>query len=224
MVRSAPRGSSPLTRGKHYQSRAWCPPARLIPAHAGKTGSEVVGHFRCPAHPRSRGENGAPLGVLRAFRGSSPLTRGKQDAAARAVCWRRLIPAHAGKTPTKAGRGTSSRAHPRSRGENARITHREHDGGGSSPLTRGKLLERIRSIVHSRLIPAHAGKTAVANSRRLRIPAHPRSRGENCRGGRVVAGLDGSSPLTRGKRLSGASIHVTARLIPAHAGKTTPTR
>ena len=51
------RGSSPLTRGK----RTWLPRGsggrRLIPAHAGKTGSHRRFGQMCRAHPRSRGEN-----------------------------------------------------------------------------------------------------------------------------------------------------------------------
>ena len=52
-------GSSPLTRGKRWPRRwpAW--PARLIPAHAGKTWCASCPPQRSKAHPRSRGENGA---------------------------------------------------------------------------------------------------------------------------------------------------------------------
>ena len=71
-------GSSPLTRGKRGP-RGWpAGRARLIPAHAGKTGAKIAGHFRYPAHPRSRGENLAwAVDGARGY-GSSPLTRGKR--------------------------------------------------------------------------------------------------------------------------------------------------
>ena len=53
-----------------------------------------------------------------------------------------------------------------------------------------------------------------------RIWAHPRSRGENDKGGDGTGTGPGSSPLTRGKlrrpRRSGQALG----LIPAHAGKT----
>ena len=50
--------------------------------------------------------------------GSSPLTRGKQEAYD-SLCKRcRLIPAHAGKTMVLLIKAASSQAHPRSRGEN----------------------------------------------------------------------------------------------------------
>ena len=50
-------GSSPLTRGKRgcRTRRLWR--GRLIPAHAGKTGSLRVRRRPRRAHPRSRGEN-----------------------------------------------------------------------------------------------------------------------------------------------------------------------
>ena len=91
-------GSSPLTRGKPRKARTAAPPARLIPAHAGKTlpGGFEVGGQR--AHPRSRGENFRCSFRLSAEAGSSPLTRGKRAAQAVQMLCQGLIPAHAGKT------------------------------------------------------------------------------------------------------------------------------
>ena len=51
-------------------------------------------------------------------------------------------------------------------------------------------------------------------------PAHPRSRGENRFRCGIDAPLDGSSPLTRGKRGRVDGPRRSGRLIPAHAGKT----
>ena len=51
--------------------------------------------------------------------------------------------------------------------------------------------------------------------------AHPRSRGENSEKTAGGAGNRGSSPLTRGKQRSDSPDVSHARLIPAHAGKTT---
>ena len=72
------------------------------------------------------------------------------------------------------------------------------------------------------LIPAHAGKTSHAHPATHSQPAHPRSRGEN---GRTLTGYRrryGSSPLTRGKRVSLPLTLEPLGLIPAHAGKTAP--
>ena len=92
---------------------------------------------------------------------------------------------------------------------------------GSSPLTRGKhnLVPALRD--GQGLIPAHAGKTPPWIRRARASRAHPRSRGENDRGAHMAVAATGSSPLTRGKHITGALGVISGGLIPAHAGKTT---
>ena len=213
-------GSSPLTRGKPDCLLLDEAQIRLIPAHAGKTSRSSPVMRPAAAHPRSRGEN-ASIGPPRpSGPGSSPLTRGKQTHEISHELEGRLIPAHAGKTTVLAKPVGSSGAHPRSRGENAYILAPGRSPVGSSPLTRGK--PGIDGLVNGggRLIPAHAGKTALFCEVLADRGAHPRSRGEN------VAGVDwglsevGSSPLTRGKQPFSARCSRIAGLIPAHAGKT----
>ena len=92
-------GSSPLTRGKPGDRSEAVSSPRLIPAHAGKTAPAPTSHTSARAHPRSRGENGTGSPVLVFYRGSSPLTRGKLGDLHPGRSVRRLIPAHAGKTP-----------------------------------------------------------------------------------------------------------------------------
>ena len=70
-----------------------------------------------------------------------------------------LIPAHAGKTVAPFFSIDSTRAHPRSRGENFAAWSNVFCGLGSSPLTRGKRPHDSGSPRGVRLIPAHAGKT-----------------------------------------------------------------
>ena len=94
----APRGSSPLTRGKPAQLHEWAARSGLIPAHAGKTRGKLGATDPHTAHPRSRGENGVGISWGSPFRGSSPLTRGKRRRLLRPWCRGGLIPAHAGKT------------------------------------------------------------------------------------------------------------------------------
>ena len=72
--------------------------------------------------------------------------------------------------------------------------------GGSSPLTRGKLLAKAWKPATKGLIPAHAGKTLGEGLEAGYERAHPRSRGEN--------------PHPRLLPFPGRG------LIPAHAGKT----
>ena len=132
-------GSSPLTRGKQARALGWTRPARLIPAHAGKTQELAAERASTTAHPRSRGENPVALGFSLILSGSSPLTRGKHREARMSQVMERLIPAHAGKTRRVQGKHSRRPAHPRSRGENNTRGHVNSNVPGSSPLTRGKL-------------------------------------------------------------------------------------
>ena len=132
-----------------------------------------------------------------------------------------LIPAHAGKTTHGCGVYSLGTAHPRSRGENLLMAWSKSAKDGSSPLTRGKQAVWRAGKYRLRLIPAHAGKTPRAARRPPWTSAHPRSRGENPASSCTPQSGQGSSPLTRGKRLRGRNPRSRCRLIPAHAGKTT---
>ena len=81
-------------------------------------------------------------------------------------------------------------------------------------------MDAERVAGHTRLIPAHAGKTTRRQSTARPSPAHPRSRGENIHRSRRIVQAGGSSPLTRGKRHAACPRRTEQRLIPAHAGKT----
>ena len=118
-------------------------------------------------------------------------------------------------------RRSRRKAHPRSRGENQTHTRVRQTTGGSSPLTRGKPLTQFKLSGSDGLIPAHAGKTSRPRLRSRRQRAHPRSRGENNKGGDGTGTSPGSSPLTRGKPWNGLDDNGNPGLIPAHAGKTT---
>ena len=213
-------GSSPLTRGKLPVGGCRGVQGGLIPAHAGKTAR--TGH-RTPtpgAHPRSRGENLTRVKAGDRVAGSSPLTRGKRYAKKQDGTITRLIPAHAGKTPTICPTTPETWAHPRSRGENSRRGAGITWTRGSSPLTRGKHSSDARGCFEARLIPAHAGKTPPRRERRPPPPAHPRSRGENAHCSASDHLRSGSSPLTRGKHRWQQRRRERQGLIPAHAGKT----
>ena len=172
------------------------------------------------AHPRSRGENATARRSRRRHPGSSPLTRGKPRHIPAVTATHRLIPAHAGKTTATRPPPWPSPAHPRSRGENSDSQKLKNRPYGSSPLTRGKHARRRGGPSIRRLIPAHAGKTALAAAFIRATAAHPRSRGENDGGVDEGFAQLGSSPLTRGKPSATAAFRSARRLIPAHAGKT----
>ena len=152
--------------------------------------------------------------------GSSPLTRGKPNdhRDERRECG--LIPAHAGKTTFGARIAATAAAHPRSRGENFERYASKGSERGSSPLTRGKQSLGHRRSPDPGLIPAHAGKTRAQSQRSNDHEAHPRSRGENIPCDHAQVRHEGSSPLTRGKRIAEIAQRSLCRLIPAHAGKT----
>ena len=214
-------GSSPLTRGKHRLLRMLYRARGLIPAHAGKTPAWWHRATRPWAHPRSRGENYAQAAANTNAWGSSPLTRGKLTSQYTVTIVPGLIPAHAGKTSMRSMSRWLDRAHPRSRGENVGRSRQALGYRGSSPLTRGKHVERLAHVLRLGLIPAHAGKTRGDGSRTRASRAHPRSRGENGWVDLERIADSGSSPLTRGKLVVREKNASGLGLIPAHAGKTT---
>ena len=214
------KGSSPLTRGKRRDAEVRGHVEGLIPAHAGKTSRTRAPTTFTTAHPRSRGENTTVAILNDPERGSSPLTRGKLCCQCCQLSRSGLIPAHAGKTPRAVPTCGNREAHPRSRGENVAGLGWVREGPGSSPLTRGKLVDAVAAAVEDGLIPAHAGKTAPAAASSCTSPAHPRSRGENSYADKTDVTGNGSSPLTRGKQCCLARPGNTDGLIPAHAGKT----
>ena len=214
-------GSSPLTRGKHPGRPCCRSRDRLIPTHAGKTARGPRNDTACGAHPHSRGENCRLPDARRRVEGSSPLTRGKLLCQALECSAEGLIPTHAGKTLSSPLALPDAEAHPHSRGENSTSSTSSLTLHGSSPLTRGKL-DKVRGHQgHGGLIPTHAGKTSPGRRSHHGSRAHPHSRGENWLLVAVCVGVEGSSPLTRGKHVDVRRARARGGLIPTHAGKTT---
>ena len=152
-------GSSPLTRGAHPSRIGNMRRPRLIPAHAGSTGGQLLSDSEARAHPRSRGEHigsktNPPTSV-----GSSPLTRGAPSTPFLFLPVPGLIPAHAGSTVNAIPIPPCTRAHPRSRGEHFVGFVAPPGEWGSSPLTRGAPAWDTITGKPTRLIPAHAGST-----------------------------------------------------------------
>ena len=172
------------------------------------------------AHPRACGENAAFLYRATGHRGSSPRMRGKQGIVCAISRSKRLIPAHAGKTPSHRVYHVFPTAHPRACGENREIEFGGWYEQGSSPRMRGKPCVIPALPKFDGLIPAHAGKTGQADVLQHDSGAHPRACGENARASRTLALPPGSSPRMRGKRHFRRLPRAGRRLIPAHAGKT----
>ena len=114
----------------------------------------------------------------------------------------------------------SCRDHPRIRGEHTPEVCDGQECEGSSPHTRGALECRTEAIDNSRIIPAYAGSTRRSPARRIRLPDHPRIRGEHV-GGFLCVGVHlGSSPHTRGAQKLGDAVGCARGIIPAYAGST----
>ena len=171
---------------------------RLIPARAGNISIGGCRGWPHAAHPRSRGEHRKGEREPCPVCGSSPLARGTYAVTGTGLSTVRLIPARAGNIRGGSGSGSSTPAHPRSRGEHRFSRSRITAGCGSSPLARGTSLPTPFANRYRRLIPARAGNMSRGSRGREPCPAHPRSRGEhNRRAGRQQAAR-GSSPLARG--------------------------
>ncbi len=152
--------------------------------------------------------------------GSSPLTRGAQPLLVVSDRSWRIIPAHAGSTPSWYPAQSAAADHPRSRGEHVLTDGWTRRVGGSSPLTRGARLDLVGLLHADGIIPAHAGSTSRTSRVAARRGDHPRSRGEHQDGRLRGSFRFGSSPLTRGARACGLVGGFEVGIIPAHAGST----
>ena len=156
--------------------------------------------------------------------GSSPRMRGKPERRRQRHAGRRIIPAHAGQTLPYSARWMVYADHPRACGANHSGTIRPTSCIGSSPRMRGKPLLGKRRVGLRRIIPAHAGQTGNANMPHGKPTDHPRACGANY-GRTGISGYDyGSSPRMRGKPYPNQTNYCRSRIIPAHAGQTSPAR
>ena len=88
---------------------------------------------------------------------------------------------------------------------------------------RGKLIGVRLQCFHERIIPAHAGQTSSCKFSTKSPTDHPRACGANFHIQTDTVPENGSSPRMRGKRLRIIQDREHIRIIPAHAGQTTPT-
>ena len=93
---------------------------------------------------------------------------------------------------------------------------------GSSPRMRGTLLHRLASGVGVRIIPAHAGNSLVHGTRSALLADHPRACGELGSKPTTSGTGRGSSPRMRGTHVGMLTERRLIRIIPAHAGNSSP--
>ena len=193
-------GSSPHTRGAHHEGAPEDMDGRIIPAYAGSTSPDEAIPMKRGDHPRIRGEHGRGPSRGPSSRGSSPHTRGAQSRQPVDEAIHGIIPAYAGSTYITPPPSSTSPDHPRIRGEHLSERLLSDLPHGSSPHTRGAPHEGLHVARRSRIIPAYAGSTTVAQS-------------ANGHG-------TGSSPHTRGARVLCRRSDPDRGIIPAYAGST----
>ena len=211
-------GSSPRMRGTLLFLRVFDQVHRIIPAHAGNSFSLLSFGAGVSDHPRACGELRLAFDMDGILGGSSPRMRGTQEMAKRILDVTRIIPAHAGNSPSwprRRGRGTD---HPRACGELDRLGYQLAEEFGSSPRMRGTPGTQTRSASLCRIIPAHAGNSSFSSQRSLLHSDHPRACGELVASRENWYRLFGSSPRMRGTLPLGRVPADGVRIIPAHAG------
>ena len=134
----------------------------------------------------------------------------------------RIIPAHAGQTSPRWWAPSFRTDHPRACGANDDFLVQLGAMVGSSPRMRGKRC--VGRVQHPwpRIIPAHAGQTRSDYQNGDTQPDHPRACGANARRRDCRRAIYGSSPRMRGKPEHRHPGHGHRRIIPAHAGQTSP--
>ena len=132
--------------------------------------------------------------------GSSPHTRGAQASEHLGQHVRGIIPAYAGSTDS--------------------LSTEKFRARGSSPHTRGAPGRRLALVLRIGIIPAYAGSTTPSWNVTGKPADHPRIRGEHYTFLERYGEARGSSPHTRGARLSIFSCPCPTRIIPAYAGST----
>ena len=218
------RGTSPHTRGSPGIPRRVQTGEGNIPAYAGITRGLPPTSRPRREHPRIRGDHLFLLTSTISYLGTSPHTRGSPKAVFIGGSRYGNIPAYAGITAWTRWETSSTREHPRIRGDHGRSTTGHATYEGTSPHTRGsrRFLFFLRFPAGN--IPAYAGITGPG---RIRIPGrweHPRIRGDHQT---IVDCCDttlGTSPHTRGSlEASPFGANVVGN-IPAYAGITSSSR
>ena len=148
--------------------------------------------------------------------------RGKPHQRVMPPAGRRIIPAHAGQTRALARPDQRRTDHPRACGANSSGAFSMIRLIGSSPRMRGKRVGSVPVGILARIIPAHAGQTQSHQRNGKEDADHPRACGANHVPQQDARQPRGSSPRMRGKLEVKEFKSTATRIIPAHAGQTSP--
>ena len=174
------------------------PGVRIIPAHAGNSFPHCDDPMTATDHPRACGElfvDDAPAVVAV---GSSPRMRGTPAVPPKCHGCRRIIPAHAGNSPSESTASCAAADHHRACGELLTEGQTPTGSDGSSPRMRGTHLPGERKQPLYRIIPAHAGNSNTEGTNLRGLPDHPRACGELFNTPFWKTSSAGSSPRMRG--------------------------
>ena len=174
-------GSSPRMRGTLRCLQAACLDERIIPAHAGNTGTQGRTLQQGRDHPRACGEHITISKMPEDRMGSSPRMRGTQTVVYLKDVPTGIIPTHAGNTVFVQLMRGSNRDHPRACGEHFFQPVCTLGQEGSSPRMRGTHFAKLDIKLTPRIIPAHAGNTLVLSALEALQEDHPRACGEHSR-------------------------------------------
>ena len=216
------RGLSPHGRGKRVVFTFPAGLIRSIPARAGETIKRTGRRNGIGVYPRTGGGNLDVDFHHISQQGLSPHGRGKLNPDTRHITWSGSIPARAGETPLRLGRGRFPAVYPRTGGGNAAPLGTGQSLMGLSPHGRGKLTAAPLAGNSSRSIPARAGETSPTVSLLTPSTVYPRTGGGNKHLFRGRLPHQGLSPHGRGKRDYPPVLLIPARSIPARAGETVP--
>ena len=152
--------------------------------------------------------------------GSPPLARGILDLAVLNKAEVGITPACAGNTVSMLSICTTSRDHPRLRGEYLRRCGPGTMVSGSPPLARGILCPEPSVVCMAGITPACAGNTSCMRLQSKPHRDHPRLRGEYFTNPNNRIAPLGSPPLARGIRGEEIAGWLTNGITPACAGNT----
>ncbi len=211
-------GPPPRTRGTLHQPVDPLVLQGTTPAYAGNAKEPQAKPPAHGDHPRVRGERAALFKVSLRHPGPPPRTRGTLEDACLDLEHVGTTPAYAGNAPPPDGYPTTTRDHPRVRGERG-DRHGVHDlESGPPPRTRGTHVRLDRGHLGVGTTPAYAGNAYAGGARGLSRRDHPRVRGERAVTGRAGVLIWGPPPRTRGTRYVEDDHGGDLGTTPAYAG------
>ena len=191
----------------------------ITPAHAGRRPADKSHRTGRWDHPRACGEKVRTVEMNGEPWGSPPRMRGEEATKTKSKKWRRITPAHAGRSFCTHELRSAQKDHPRACGEKPAPLPALLPPQGSPPRMRGEAcLACLRGHV-VRITPAHAGRSSAKRAFLQLIQDHPRACGEKAKAKALRHLLRGSPPRMRGEVLGTSFLYAVVRITPAHAGR-----